>query len=301
METNEEMKYCLEANYRIYKGTEIYNCIKCMKGFKLEYNTKLNISYCVYDRNNNKCLVKYCDTCEAGNNHFCSNCISSDFEIDKYTGSCVKKMEFVPFVTWKDVFRFNKTGQKEINGRIVKGPSFILRGITCNKISSRHAFLLNLLFGKNKGLKYLEEFQNITAICEIIEGEEEINPDINIVDYECIGNSTLDEDYTLSKIEKVIASGEKIISSLKEINNNTQILFNESKTSSNFSLNDSISIIKFTAQSIEKISTNTFVISGETNKIISKTRKLSEEITFLRKLSSNSECYNDEKWNLMSL
>jgi len=60
-------------------------------------------------------------------------------------------------------------------------------------------------------------------------------------------------------------------------------------------LNDSISIIKFTAQSIEKISTNTFVISGETNKIISKTRKLSEEITFLRKLSSNSECYNDVK------
>ena len=170
-----------------------------------------------------------------------------------------------------------------------------MRGITCNKISSRHAFLLNLLFGKNKGLKYLEEFQNITAICEIIEGEEEINPDINIVDYECIGNSTLDEDYTLSKIEEANASGEKIINSLEEINNKTQILFNESKTSSNFSLNDSIRIIKFTADSIEKISSNIFVISGKTNKIISKTRKLSEEISFLRKLSSNSECYNDVK------
>lgn len=162
-----------------------------LKQYKLEYNKELNITYCIYDKNNedneDKCLVKYCDKCIKDNNHFCSICLTPDFEINKFTGSCVKKMD-IPFVTWKDIFRFNKTDQREINGRIIKGPSFILRGITCSHISSRHAFLLNLIFEKKKTLRYLEDSINITAICEIIEGDGELNSDINIVDYNCIGN-----------------------------------------------------------------------------------------------------------------
>ena len=36
-------------------------------------------------------------------------------------------------------------GHKEINGRIIKGPSLVLRGITSSEINTKHAFLIYLL------------------------------------------------------------------------------------------------------------------------------------------------------------
>ena len=197
MQARTDTKNCLEANYKISNGKEIYNCTKCMNHYKLEYNKKLNINYCIYDQKyNNKCLVKLCKTCETNNNYFCSNCLDSDYEVNIITGSCVKKMNYIPSITWKDLYKYNMKGEKEINGRIIKGPSFTLRGITCSQISSKHAFLIYQIYSLNN----TSEIIKVPTICEIEEEIEETNDDINIVDYNCIGNITINDNYKLINI-----------------------------------------------------------------------------------------------------
>ena len=112
-------------------------------------------------------------------------------------------------------------GQKEINGQMISGPSLNLRGITSSQINTRHAFLVYLTFKIKYGLRNLQEEQeilNITALCEIQEGVEESEDFANIVDYECIGNSTVSENYTLIGIEEPVNDESTIIGNLNEIN-----------------------------------------------------------------------------------
>ena len=92
-------------------------------------------------------------------------------------------------------------GQKEINGRIIQGPSLKLRGITTSQINSRHAFLVYLTFKLKHSLRNLQETLRIPAICEINNEIEETNDDVNIVDYDCIGNETVKGNYSLTDIE----------------------------------------------------------------------------------------------------
>ena len=88
----EYFENCTEAIYKISKGEEIYNCTKCVRDNKIFYNKDLDINYCAFDTGSiAKCLVSLCKTCILNNNYFCSSCITTDFEVNKYTGSCVKK------------------------------------------------------------------------------------------------------------------------------------------------------------------------------------------------------------------
>ena len=69
------------------------------------------------------------------------------------------------------------------------GPFLRLRGITINQINLRHAFIIYLIFVPKTSIRKLEENKiKIPALCEIIEDVEETNNDINMVEYECIGN-----------------------------------------------------------------------------------------------------------------
>ena len=222
MRTFKDIENCTEAIYKIIKGKEIYNCTKCSKDNILIYNNKLDIYYCSFKYIKEKrCLVDYCKTCINDNNYFCSNCLTSDYEVNKYTGSCVKKTEIVPAVTWKDIYRLNMNGEKEINGQIISGPSLNLRGITSNQINTRHAFLVYLTFKIKYGLRNLQEMKeilNITALCEIQDSVEKSEDFANIVDYECVGNSTVSENYTLTGIEQPDNEELIIKSDLNEIN-----------------------------------------------------------------------------------
>ena len=98
-------------------------------------------------------------------------------------------------------------GEKEINGRTIRGPFFILRGITSSQINTRHAFLVYLTFKIKYTLRYLQkETINIPAICQIKNEVNKTDDNINIVDYECIGNNTdnapLNKLYQLESIEE---------------------------------------------------------------------------------------------------
>ena len=256
---NEDTKYCIEATYEISKGKEIYSCTKCMEGYNLYYSKRLKFNYCsTFDRYNefDLCLVDDCKSCISNNEYFCSSCISSDYEINKFTGACIKKSEVIPSVTWKDIYRLNMNGQKEINGQEIEGPSFKLRGITSSEINTRHAFLIYLSFKIRYDLINPKETIHMPAICEIDNEVNKTDYDINIVDYECIGNNTIEDKYELAGIED--GNNDEIIinADLEKLNNIISDAVNSGKDLSNKTesdFTDSKDIFIFMLENNEKI------------------------------------------------
>jgi len=179
----------------ISEGREKYNCTKCLEGNEKLYNQELDIYYC--SKVPTKCLVQFCRDCQPNNNYFCSSCITSEYEVNKVTGSCVKKTEVEPIITWKDIYRLSMNGKMEINCKFIHGPCFLMRGITCSQISTKHAFLILLTFSMKDRLRNLEEKIEVPTICQINETVEETSDNINIIDYECIGTIRVDSSYNL--------------------------------------------------------------------------------------------------------
>ena len=116
-----------------------------------------------------------------------------------------KKNRNSSFVSWKDIYGLILLAEKYINNQKIIGPLLILRGITSNQINERHAFLIYLIFLIKIPKRNLEENEiKILTICQVKKGVDEINNDINMVEYECIGNYTKNENlsnYILDNIE----------------------------------------------------------------------------------------------------
>ena len=186
-------------------------------------------------------MVKYCKTCQKENNYFCSICLPSDYEVNQITGSCIKKTEKVPTIIWKDIFRLEMNKQKEINGKMINGPSLVLRGLTNSQINTGHAFLIYLIFKLNnlRNNRNLEEEIKIPAICEIIDSVDETNNEANIVEYNCIGNTTEDNNlngYTLSNIEEGNNNGILGNNNLDEVISQIDLSDLENKNQSTYTL-----------------------------------------------------------------
>ena len=197
----------------------------------------------------NQCLVDKCQSCIPGNNFFCQNCISSDLEVNKFSGSCIKKIEFAPSITMKDIFGFNMHTTKKRNGRNISGPLLFLRGITSSQVPQNHAFIIIFVF-ELIGLRNLEEGKvKVPAICETNNELEKTDSSTNIIDYECLGNTTIDENkYQFNGIEEVEGNdGISLISNLDSINN---IIKEEKdnlakKTDSEYTAKDLPSVFKY--------------------------------------------------------
>ena len=289
IKAKKEVEYCLEADYIISNGKGIYSCTKCMDNYELIESSELGIHYC----SNTQCSVENCKECYKDNINFCYSCITSDYKVNRF-GSCVKKEKFPPAVTWKDIFRLQMNSQKEINGKIIRGPSLRLRGITCSQINSRHAFLVYLTFKIKHSLRNLEEQIEMPAICEIEEEVQETNSSINLVEYECIGNSTeeVNDNYELTSIKDDESNSGTIINgNMKEINNMINI-FDITKTEAHYNLENLDNIINF---NIEQIifyrNNNTLYMDGKINKKLSTLRILSEDSPNFRLLYKN--CRSD--------
>ena len=296
MLSRNEAENCTEAIYKLAKGNEIYNCTKCIKDNILLYNKELDINYCAFNQESiTKCLVDYCKTCISNNNYFCSNCMTSDYEVNQFTGACVKKTLIIPAITWKDIYRLEMNGQKEINGQIISGPTLNLRGITSSQINTRHAFLIYLTFKIKHGLRNLQETIKIPAICEIKEGVEETNDYVNIVDYECIGNSTVDEKYELSGIEEFENNNNIISGNLKEINkiiNETEDLANKNNSVFTYEIIKNMIFFYINTNNINTINSSNnnfdFCLNGTINKQLSNSNKITSTLRNL-----NSDCINN--------
>lgn len=191
---NKDLENCTEAIYIISKGKEKYNCTKCLKDNRLVFNSLLNISYCEYDDNSTtKCLVDFCKSCVPNKYYFCQSCLTSNYEVNQFSGSCVLKAEKEPVITWIDIYKLVFNVSRIINGKTYIGPYLRLKGITNNQINSRHAFLIYLTFKIKHGLRYLQEEKNetIPAICEIEGKVEESQNSKNLVDYDCMGEGDI--------------------------------------------------------------------------------------------------------------
>ena len=194
-------------------------------------------------------------------------------------------------------------GEKKINNQYIHGPSLRMVGITSSQINTRHAFLIYLTFKIKVSTRYLEDNGElrIPAICEVVEGVEETSNDVNLVEYECIGNSTEDknwDNYQLNNIEE-----DNNGNALKKSNLNEMVadmkekgtFQNIAKTTSDFTYEDLIKIVIFQMkEKIDSIKATdfkfNFKIEGTLNKdIISETITLKREFD-LAEVDTKANC-----------
>ena len=220
-------------------------------------------------------LIEHCLTYAPNNIYICLSC-ESNYEVNQFTGSCVEKTEFVPSVTWKDLFQLNMNSQKTINGRVIKGPSFTLRGITSSQINEGYAFIVYLIFRIRIGLRNLEETIKVPAICENSKEIEENDNDVNIVDYNCIGNQTIDDNLELVRIE-----GE---------NTNNLIINNPDKTSSEYTTESLPNIFIIKNNNLE----NNIYRTSPINFYLQGTLKERDDLTNIKNISMNMNEINDK-------
>ena len=220
-----------------------------------------------------------------------------DYEPNPITGSCVKKTEKIPEITWKDLFRLQLNQRKIINGREVYGTALMLRGITQSEINTGHAFLVNLIYDLKytRNYRILEEQENIPLICEIIDNVDE-SDEPNIVEYDCITNLTKYENdeimslgFELSDIEvneDNYNSGLLKNDNLKKIINETNISNLAKKTKPDFGLNNFESMATFTPNDMKDlILEKNITINGKLNKEL-KVNNLTVELNL---------AHNDQK------
>ena len=112
------------------------------------------------------------------------------------------------------MYRLQMNQQRVINGREVYGPTLMMRGLTNTQINSGHAFLVYLVFQikytRRNLNRHLESEKKIPSICIVMDSVDESEDELNIVEYECIGNLTedeneelkLEEDYEINGIEE---------------------------------------------------------------------------------------------------
>ena len=183
--------YCSEAYVYAEEDPVRYSCKECYEGYFLTYNKKSNYLYCTSE---SKCNVELCKTCLKDNNYFCETCVQADYEPNSITGSCVKKTEKVPSITWVDTFGLKMDQELMINGKFLYGPSLKLIGLTNNQINEGHAFSFNLSIEVSDS----KEVKQIPMVCVIEEGVDESRDDPNKVEYNCIGNMTSEESSKLT-------------------------------------------------------------------------------------------------------
>ena len=302
-----EVEYCLKANTKIKNGKQIFNCTECFEGYALSINKLTNTYYCQSMNATSKCVVLYCKTCNPHDGYKCDECLP-DYSIDSLTGSCVKTTEVIPAVTWKDIYRLNMNSEKMINNKYIYGPSMRMVGITSSQINTRHAFLIYLTFKIKSSLRYLENENNdnitMPAICEILEAVDATEDDVNMVEYECIGNNSNKEDMAKYQLDDIQEGNNEnslkksnlndIVSDLKE---NGELKNLENKIKSDFTMEDLMKIFIFKMN--EKINNFTadnfkfnFKIEGKLNKKIpTQTEKIIINEKFnLSEIDNKADC-----------
>ena len=273
---HKELDNCTEANYRIKNGKGEYNCTKCNKNYILTYNKYSETYYCQFYGATTKCVVLYCKACNAFDGYKCEECLP-DYVLNSISGSCIKKTDVVPAVTWKDIYRLNMNGKKLINSRSFYGPSLVMRGITSSRINTRHAFLIELTFMIKHTLRNLESEDNpikMPAICEVLEAVEGTNDDVSMVEYECITNDTIVRDlsdYKLGNIEEVNYKNELKKSNLNDLVKEIDLDNLENKNVSDFTYEDLYKIIVFKMdKEINNIIANDFKFNFQIDGQLSK-------------------------------
>ena len=283
---HDTIKNCKEATYKRKDGEDIYSCTKCIENYELKLNEKNNLYTCkeiIEDKGRAQCLILYCEVCDYYNGYLCNEC-SENYALNTASGACVEKTKVVPAVTWKDICRLILNGEKIINYQTYYGPLLELRGITNDQINSRHAFIIYLIFEIYNGLRSLEEEEKIEipAICQIKNQVDRKIDDVSMVEYECIGNSTVKQDIDLSnyKLKNIEERENKELkkTNFDELVSKIDLDLLQNKIEPEFTYEDLLKIINFnTKNKTEKIESYGYNYSFEIEGILNK--EMPENIT----------------------
>ena len=141
-------------------------------------------------------------------------------------------------------------------------------------------FLIYLIFKlkNSRNIRNLEEEIKIPTICEIIDSVDETSNETNIVEYDCIGNTTEEdhlEEYSLDNIEEGNNDGILGNSNLEEVVSEIELSNLENKQNSTFTLQNLVEAIIFEMDEIQNQTSKNysfdFKISGKINKELEQT------------------------------
>ena len=272
---------CKEAHISEEEDGKIkISCWDCYEDSIFTRDNEKNLYYCRY-KSDSICQIKFCKSCKADNNNICEMCYQN-YEINLITGSCVKKVEKIPFITWIDIFGLKMDQTYELYGKYLYGPSLILRGLTNSQINEGHAFSLNISF-EIKGLaRNLQEDKNIKEvpmICQIKQGVDESEGEPNLVDYNCIGNISSYESSQLTRENvnalKIVDDRMKNEGILMPSNLNDMGFFNIKENKSYYSIKKALETSMFTPDKIKNQTSYSyefdFTLKGKINGNVNKT------------------------------
>ena len=223
-------------------------------------------------------------------------------ETDNYLVINKIGLEPAPSVTWKDAYGLEKDKKTE-EGKEINSAKINLRGITSDQITDAHSFFIYLILRLISGIRLLEGEESsdikIKATCtkKNIEGN-----DINLVDYECVGDAERDlTDYNLVNIEEGDSDNSLKTSNLNTLideiitnNNDADLNLNQllTKDSSSFTL-DNTAIFKMN-EAISKLQASDFKFSFKIEGTLDKSLALegnSINIEFeLREADAKANC-----------
>ena len=145
--------------------------------------------------------------------------------------------------------------------------------------------------------RYLEEDKKIPATCKIKESVNRTSNNINLVEYECLGNTTEEEDnltnYNLNNIEESNNTGLIEKSNLDEIISNTEVDKLKDKQNSSYTTEDLLKITIFEMNDIKnKTSDNyqfNFTLDGKIDKQL-KPRIIDAKIKLVEIENKEADC-----------
>ena len=243
-------------------------------------DTDLNI--CKYKYFEKECVVKYCKKCIKGNNYFCAECLPSNYKVSPLSGSCIRKTEKTPAVYFKDIFRLQMNQYKQIGAKTYFGPFLSLRGLTRNQINNGHSFLVLLSFKLHYTYRNrnLEENKNIKTLCQVVESTDESNEEINLVDFDCIGdtedNGENITEYELNNIEFNYENNSQVFedNNLNKLVKKTDLINLDKKENTSFEIKNFVNLTFFNLDEVKNISSEDYnfniVLNGKINKNLTK-------------------------------
>ena len=289
---------CSEAIRKEENNNIHYICTKCIDDKnKIIYDKETNSNICKIVKEK-ICLSKNCKECKENNENYCSKCLSIDYEVNYLTGDCVKKSEILPAIIWKDIFNFQIICIEEIKGNIICHPSLNIIGITNNEINTGHAFLIYLILrskyiGNNR---YLEEDKKIPTICKIKESVSKTYDNINLVEYNCLGNTKEKDNltnYNLNNIEE--SNNTEFIenTNLDELISNTELEKLKDKHNSSYTNENLLKTVVFEMNNLRPLIFDNkqinFTLEGKINKKL-ESNKINTNIQLLEIKNKTANC-----------
>ena len=270
----------------------LYKCTNCKSNYKEIYDNRTNTLTC----SPIECTVSFCEVCEENDVYSCKKC--SEGYINMH-GLCNKKSKIPPTIIFKDIFRFSLNKKFNLNGNMVVGLYFKLKGITRDNISEKHSFIISTIFSQENALRNLEHSETFKTQCQYSSYIDSKDSDLKYVDYDCFANtgSKSLSNYKLSSITDNEYQDKENLNALN-LNNLVMQTNNAEKEESSLNQNELDKYIIFNIDDKSKniktyITDKNLIVNGKTNKVMDN--NLSGKLSLSDTNQKSFDCEIDAK------